>query len=510
MKKNTSLIATLRTNHLFPCMKIRLSPCLGQKLSKLGSVIVLAGILSSHQTPANESELPLLGDSISGVVSPEKEHQLGRAWLRMLQAKAPLVNDPLLRNYFENLTYKLAYNSELERPDLELVIIDSPVINAFAVPGGIIGINSGLFLNATSEDELAGVIAHELAHLSQRHFARTVEEAKRSQLTNSLALLASIILIASTDGDAGLATLASTQAASIQSQLRFSRRNEQEADRVGMRTLVESGMDPEAISRFFERLQKASEFLGQKPPEYLLTHPVTESRIADARSRSSRYPSKNHLDNLEFHLMKARAQVHHVSDLKTLTKLLEHASPEGNTYSLIAKQYALVLAYIELKEFSEARKIITQLLKQDPDRITYIATYADIEIKSGDTAKALARLKAALDKNPGNLPLTLYYSNALIKAGAFDTAIKILRDLSLSRPQDLQVWQYLEQAYGGAGKIIGVHQARAEYLFLSNQTEKAVEQMQYALKLIKNDYPLTAKIKGRIEYFQSHAEDLKL
>lgn len=480
------------------------------KLPGLCSAALLLCISFPSIALANESELPVLGDSISGVVSPEKEHRLGRAWLRVLKSQAPLVNDPLLINYVENLTYKLAYNSELERPELELVIIDSPAINAFAVPGGIIGINAGLFLNARSEDELSGVIAHELAHLSQRHFARTVEEAKRSQLTNSLALLASIILIASTDGDAGLAALATTQAAGIQSQLKFSRRNEQEADRVGIRTLVESDMDPEAMSRFFERLQKASEFLGQRPPEYLLTHPVTESRIADARSRASHYPSKNYFDNLEFHLMKTRVQVHYTKNLKSFIKLQKSTLTKGNTYTQVSNQYALALAYIKSDELSAARKIIKKLLAQDPDKIIYITTYADIDIKSGKPTKAVNRLKNALDKNPGNLPLTLYYAKALTQAGAFNEAVTVLRSVSLNRPQDLQTWIYLERAYGGANDIIGVHQARAEYFFLANQTEKAIKQMEYALMLIKNDYPLTANIKGRIEYFQNHAEDLKL
>ena len=277
-----------------------------------------------------------------------------------------------------------------------------------------------------------------------------------------------------------------------------------------MRTLVESDMDPEAMSRFFERLQKASEFLGQRPPEYLLTHPVTESRIADARSRASRYPSKNYFDRLEFLLMKARVQVHYTKDLNNFIKLQKSTLTKGNTYTQVASQYAMALAYIELGELSAAQTIIKKLLAQDPDRIIYITTYADIDLKSGNSTKAVSRLKSALDKNPGNLPLTLYYAEALMKAGTFNEAVTVLRNLSLSRPQDVQTWLYLEKAYGGANDIIGVHQARAEYLFLSNQTEKAIEQMNFALMLIKNDYPRTAKIKGRIEYFQSHAEDLKL
>ena len=464
----------------------------------------------SVKTSADEFDLPILGDSISGIVSPEKEHRLGRAWLRMLQSRAPLIRDPLLVNYYENLTYRLAYNSELKDPDLELIIIDSPVINAFAVPGGILGINAGLFLNAQSEDELAGVISHELAHLSQRHFARSVEEAQKSQLANNLALIASIALIAASDGDTGLAALATTQAASIQAQLKFSRRNEQEADRVGMRTLVGSGKDPLAMSLFFERLQKASEFLGTRPPEYLLTHPVTESRIADSRSRARAYPPKNYFDNLEFRLMKARVKTLYAKDIKSQIKLLEHTSLKGNTHSQLANKYALSLAYIKTEDLSSARNIIKKLLKHDPDRITFIATYVDIEIKSGNINKAIKTLERELEKSPGNLPLTFYYSEALIKKGSFNQAIKVLRDLSLSRPKDIQTWESLEKAYGDAKDIIGVHQARAEALFLSNQPEMAIEQLEFALELVKNNYPLTAKIKGRIEYFQNHSDDLKL
>ena len=473
------------------------------------SLLLLFCFLTSKVT-ADEFDLPVLGDSISGIVSPEEEYRLGRAWLRMLQSRAPLIRDPLLVSYYENLTYKLAYNSELLNPDLELIIIDSPAINAFAVPGGILGINAGLFLNAQSEGEMAGVIAHELAHLSQRHFARSVEEAQKTQLTNNLALLASIALIAASDGDAGLAALASTQAASIQAQLKFSRRNEKEADRVGMRTLVESGMDPMAMSLFFERLQKASEYMGSRPPEYLLTHPVTESRIADSRGRAHAYPPKNYFDNLEFHLMKSRTKILYTKDTKRQIKILQQASLKGNTHSQLANKYALTLAYMKTEELEPASDIIKKLLKQDPERITYIATYADIEIKSGHFNNAIHILENGLKKNPGNLPLTFYYAEALLKNGSSNQAIKVLRDLSLSRPNDIQVWENLERAYGEAKDIINVHQTRAEVLYLRYQPQRAIEQMEFALKLVKNNYPLTAKIKGRIEYFQSHSDDLKL
>lgn len=477
---------------------------------RLGLLLILANCFAATQlATADSDELPLLGDSVSSIVSHQQEYLVGKSWLRSLRAQAPISGDPLLNDYTEHLIYSLAAHSELQNKRLSPIIINSPSINAFAVPGGVIGVNAGLFLNAETEDELAGVLAHEIAHLSQRHFARTVEEAQKNQLTQSAALLASVLVIATAGGDAGLAALATTQAAAIQAQLRFTRRNEQEADRIGIRTLIKTSKDPEAMSRFFERLQKSTQFLGHKPPEYLLTHPVTESRIADALNRATKFPVKHYPDNLEFHLMKARIQVQYSQNLSDLIKQFQSKLDGETTFNQIANRYGLVVALIRSKRFEEAKKAIKPLIAKDPERIAYVLAKANIYAESGQYSKAERQLKTHYKHNPNNYPLTLYYTDTLTKNGKAKKAAKILEQYTITRPEDPYVWALLSVAQGKSKNIIGVHQARAEYIYLQGDTKQAVQQLEFALQIVDNDFPLASKIKGRIDQLNQKEAQFK-
>ena len=239
------------------------------------------------QAHPEELKLPNLGESSTSLFSPEQEYKLGRAWLRMFRSQVPTMEDPMVHDYLESLLYTLVTHSELQDRRIELVVVDNPVLNAFAVPGGVIGIHTGLMLYAQSEDELATVLAHEIAHLSQRHFSRGVEQQKKQQPLTLAGMLAGLVLIATTGGSAGLAALSASQAAAIESQMRFSRSSEQEADRIGMQTLVAADMDPHAAPAMFERMLAATRYSGgSRTPEFLRTHPLSESRIADTRNRA--------------------------------------------------------------------------------------------------------------------------------------------------------------------------------------------------------------------------------
>ncbi|MAS24651.1 MAG: peptidase M48, partial [Oceanospirillaceae bacterium] len=189
-------------------------------LARLSIALGLTACLAT-QVNANSGDLPSLGDSTSGYVSLQQEYTLGRIWLRQLRAQAPTLSDPMLTTFLENQIYRLVPYSGLNHPDLEFVVVDQPNLNAFAVPGGIIGINYGLLLYAQDEDEVSSVLAHELAHLSQRHYARRVEQAQRQEPVAIATLLASILLIATNNTNAGFAGLMAGQAATIQNQLAF-------------------------------------------------------------------------------------------------------------------------------------------------------------------------------------------------------------------------------------------------------------------------------------------------
>ena len=226
--------------------------------------------------------LPVLGDSVSGTISTQQEYEFGRELLRQIRRETPMLDDPLMMEYIISLTYKLAVKSELRDHRLEFVLIDNEILNAFAAPGGIVGVNAGLFLFAENEGQFASVLAHELAHISQRHYARSVQEAQKSALPSVAGLLASLIIASTVGGDAGQAALMTTQAVGQENRLRYSRSNEQEADRIGIRTLYNAGFDPNDMAGMFEQMMRMQSF-SRRLPEFLSTHPLDENRIADSK-----------------------------------------------------------------------------------------------------------------------------------------------------------------------------------------------------------------------------------
>src|SRR5690606_5895060 len=215
---------------------------------------LLTGLLTASLLHANLAQaapegvvLPELGDASSSLFSMQTEYELGRAWLKMFRSQVRTVSDPLMQDYMEHLIYRLASVSQVKDRRLEVVVVDNSTINAFAVPGGVIGVHNGALLYADTEAELASILGHELAHLSQRHFARGVEQQQRNALPMMAAMLGSLVLAATTKGDIGMAGIAATQAAAQQARLSFSRENEQEADRIGMETLAKAEYDPGAF-----------------------------------------------------------------------------------------------------------------------------------------------------------------------------------------------------------------------------------------------------------------------
>ncbi len=478
----------------------------------LTSILLLSGHLAqaSNDASITPNELPNMGDSLSGIISPEQEYVLGRALLKTLRGQAPVITDPLLNDYVETLIYRVAAASELTQLDLQWVIINNDEINAFAAPGGVIGINAGLFLYAESEDEIAAVLAHELAHLSQRHFARQLDNNKRSKWTMGAGLLASLALISAGGADSGMAALLTTQAATLQSQLAFSRQNEQEADRVGMQTLAFANFDPVAMPRFFERLQKSTEHAGDAPPDYLLTHPVTTTRISDSLNRATNLPQRANHEALEFALMKARITASMTQDkFENVRNFQTRLQKESNPIQVAAQRYGLARAYLKVNEYQQAQATLLPLLKKEPNRITYAATAAEIEMASSNYLNAKTRLEQYLKISPNSFPLQLYLAEVNLRLKKLPLAQMQLEELLIKHPDNSQIWRLLEEARGNQADIVGAHQARAEVFFLGNHNEQALQQLKYALKLNKDNFARGEKIKLRMEEIRQYQHQLK-
>jgi len=473
-----------------------------------GIFSLLLTIPSAHTQINDNIELPSLGDSASGLISLNQEYTLGRAWLATYRAQVKTVSDPLLQDYLENLIYKLATHSDLNDRRLEVVVVENPTMNAFAVPGGVIGIHTGLFNYADNEAQLASVLSHELGHLSQRHFARSVEAQKRSTLPTMAGMLVGLVLAATTGGDAGIAAITATQAATLQNKLRFSRLHEKEADRIGMQTMIRADYDPNGAAGMFENMLHAQRYAGNRPPEFLLTHPVTESRISDARNRAQKVERQVYTESLAYQLMRIRVEVLGSQNSQKTVKLLRDKL-EKNGRNPEAIHYGLALALQQSGKLNEARELIHQLLAKKPNEITYIVALADIDIADGQFLNAITLLEKHLALTPDNHPLTMVLANAYLKANSPHKAEALLQEHAKTHARDPYLWYLLAETHGLAGNIIGVHQARAEYFILNGLFDKAKTQLGYALPLVTSDHATTEKIQAKIKQITQMKETIK-
>ncbi len=467
-------------------------------------LLVLACLLAQ---PALANDLPSLGDSSSAIVSPEQEHQLGRAWLSILRGQVRQLEDPLLKDYVESSVYRLAENSQLNDRRLEFILLASPQLNAFAAPGGIIGVNGGLFLHAQTEAEYASVMAHELAHLSQRHFARGLEAQKRMQVPLMAAMLAGVVAAAAGAGDLGMAAIASSQAAAIQEQRRFSRQNEQEADRIGLINLSKAGFDPHAMPSMFERLMRQYRY-DRMPPEFLLTHPVSESRIADTRNRAEQYnDGKGVVDSLYYQLIRARLQLT-FEDTSGLA-LKRFRSLLADNPNLEEARYGLVLALIRGNQLAEARSNLDVLLKKSSNSIIYNLAAVDLELSSNQFAQASQRVEGLLERYPNNFPLQSAKYEIQLKQNDIAGAEKTINFLLKQRPNDPDIWFEVAEVRGLSNNIIGLHEARAEFFSRVGDYTQAIEQLDYAKRRASNNYPLAARIDARQQVLIQEEEAIK-
>ncbi len=476
------------------------------------SVLLLAllpALCLTAQASTEGLKLPNLGESSTSLFSSEFEYQLGRAWLRVFRSQAPTVNDPLLFDYLDHLIYRLVNHSELQDRRVDLVIVDNPTINAFAVPGGVIGVHNGLLVWAENEDELATVLAHEIAHLSQRHFSRGVEFQQKLQPLALAAMLASMVLVATADSDVGMAALSASQAAAQDAALRYSRSNEQEADRIGMQTMLGADMDPHAAPAMFERMLQATRYAsGDQVPEFLRTHPLSENRVADLRNRARNYPTKEPRDDLDYQLMRARVLVS-LADTPEQAVAQFRGELDGTPRSPEAARYGLVLALTGAGRPDEAALELDALWSSNPDRLEYVIADAEIDMARNKPDRAVKRLAPRLEQNPGNHPLVMTYAMALMKDQQPHVAEEVLVAQSRERPGDPGLWYLLAEVQGLSGNIAGLHQSRAEYFILNGALDQAEQQLKYALKLTRGDFPSTAKIEQRLVDIREMREQLE-
>ena len=456
-------------------------------------LITFVSVTNAYSNP----ELPSLGDASSRIVSPELEKRIGRDFLKQIHASMKTSKDPLLKYYCEFQIKKLVEYSNFSDQILDIIVVDSPRLNAFAAPGGVVGINLGLFLQAQDVHEFSSVIAHELAHLSQRHFARGIEERRAKSLPTMASMIAGLLIGAAGGTDAALAAISMAQAASQGNQLRYSREREIEADRIGLATMVNAGLDPNGQARMYERMQRAYRFT-RRPPEFLLTHPLSETRISDAKNNARAYEVDNVKDSIAFQLMKIRSESKYEKNRSTELKKyrnLTQREPDNPAY-----QYGLALALANNSLPDEALSVFEKLKIHLPDTIIMFAAYTDLLTRTGQHEQAQKLSEKRLSVSPDNQALSMIYVRSLIATKQFKKAEKILLEQSKLHPSDVDVWYELAETSGLAGNISGVHIARAEYFLLHGAYSRSIQHLEYAKSLTRRNNPqLQSKLAQQIQ-----------
>ena len=462
----------------------------------LAVILTLPALPVAHA--AIEDALPEIGTTAGGTLSIGQENLMGDFYLRMIRSSSPMVYDPVLLQYVNTLGQKLVANADAVKTPFNFFLIANPNINAFAFFGGNVVLHTSLFRYSLTESELASVMAHEIAHVTQRHLARMMEDQKNKAPLAWAATLGSILLLM-TGTPVGAAAMTSTMAGIQQNMISFTQSNEQEADRIGMGTLSRSGFDPQGMPDFMTIMVDMSRY-SSKPPEMLLTHPLPDSRLADARNRANQMARKNPPQSLDFLLARARAMsMYGGQPLRNATDQMIDNYSKGNNKEQMAADYARAILLYRDNKYDAASQILTKLLAAEPNNVWFIDVMTDVDIGLNKTQSAVARLESAIKQDPGNPVYRINLGNAYIQNKQYDKATKILRNYTFDYPSDPSGWDLLAEAGGKSGHRADELAARAEYQNLMGDFDGSVRSLTEASRQTKLGSYDQARYDARID-----------
>ncbi|MFW2438754.1 MAG: M48 family metalloprotease [Arenicellales bacterium] len=468
-------------------------------LPTLPLVFLLIAMPAQGQT--SDFNLPDLGDESHNVMSPLEQKRLGEGFYRQARAYMDLVDDPEVKEYLDDLGNRLIEGAGLARDSFTFFMINDRSVNAFAVPGGYIGVHTGLLLTADNEAEVASVLGHEIAHVTQQHIPRMISAQKKNLLPNLATLLAGILL----GGQATEAAIAITSARSIDNQLTFTRSFEREADRIGINVLANSGYDTDAMPSFFLRMQQANTLYETNAPQFLLTHPITTDRIAEAKARAANYPHTATYDNTRFTLIHAKLNVMNADANDAESRYRKKIRNNEAAYTL-ADHYGLALALFKGKKYSEARKETALLLDRIPDQMLFRILEAQITSAQGDKDESLKLFSDIYKSDKSSLSAITYYVKALARQGNYAEARKVLRKAVRKYPKSILFYEMLSQAESETGSKMESHRALAEAYALLGNYPSATQQLNIARSFAsKDDFYAQASITARIKEIKSIA-----
>ena len=445
------------------------------------------------------NDLPDLGESAQSVFTPQQERALGNNIMAEIRAYKDFDDDPEVVDYLNSLGNRLVSNSTDRGRTFEFFLMRDNTLNAFALPGAFVGVHTGLLLAAESESELASVLAHEIGHVTQRHIARQIAGQERSGWA-TLAALALAILVARSNAQAAQAAVVGAQAASIQSQLDYTREYEREADRTGVELLSKAGFDARGAVSFFERLQRNNRVYETNAPQYLRTHPLTSDRIADIQNRVEQLPVKQAPDSLDFQLVRAklRALLHPAKDALRYFDGLRQEAPNANHDTAVVASYGLATVLRRMNDFVGAEKALAAARKKAPNALTENLA-AKIKRDLKDPKAAVGIYQAGLKHFGDSRALSYGYAETLIETNDSKQALAFLADRLLITSGDPELYDLQGKAYAAQGKKLLQHQSLAEAYVRIGNLSAAVDQLQIAVRSGDGDYYQQSSVEARLK-----------
>lgn len=464
----------------------------------MGALMVMASLGLPVTAADDESDpLPELGDSATLIFSPAQEKRIGQQFLRQLIRDKDYISDPELNAYLNRLGARVAQNASLRDTPVTVHLLQNPDLNAFAVPGGHITFHTGLLLAAEDESELASVMGHEIAHISQRHLPRMLAKAEASKLPAAAAILASVLV----GGKVGLAGLTVANAALLSNQLAYTRDFEREADSIGIKLLAEAGFDPEAMARFFSKIDRHGG-LGDEAPEFLRTHPLSYTRIAEAENRAGTYPAKTYPASRAFLLAKAKIRALYSPQERDALAYFKDQAERASREAKNAAIYGIALAQRKLRQPEQARATLQPLLDAHPDEVAFQLARAEIDMASGNPAPAAARYEKLTKAHPQSVYLVRYQARALIASGDAAGAKRVVRHQLRRHKDRFVLYPLLSKSNAKLGLLAEAHQATAEFHAALGEYRAAEASLKQALRENDSEGYLHQSITARLQVLE--------
>ena len=478
-------------------------------IKRLLLTVTLSTLVFVAGAGADDINLPDMGSPADAILNNTEEAQIGRMIMRDIRRSGQVVEDPLITEYLNDIGSRIAAQTNDGDHSFTFFAVEDPRINAFALPGGFIGVHTGLIEASRNEDELAGVLAHEVAHVTQRHIARAIHaNSRQSILSTAMMLGAIIVAVAGGSSDAVQGAVAVAQGTAAQQQINFTRTNEYEADRVGIAALADAGYDPYGMASFFEVMYRQTTTSPEmRAPEFMRTHPVTTARVAEARNRARSYPPIRSDDSTSYGITRTRIIV---ARFDTAMQAVEYFESRDYDKQNDIERYGRAVAYQRAGNNFAALPIFEELLEKDKSVIAYHIGLGQTLVALDQTSKALDIFERAVELFPRNVPLVIEYGERLLELGQPKKAHKMLLDLMNNVPPTPEQVRLIARAASMAEENAEAYYYLSEYRLMIGDLSGGINYLQQALRLPELQEIQRARFEARIDFIREFMSEEQL